>query len=113
MIGTAVVLRSRIPEIVAGAQANAALAVQRTCERIETRAKARSRVDTGNMRAGWQHQMTGEMEGVVFNLVEYTVYNEFGTIMMAAQPMLQPAIEESKEEFVRDIAAGYEGRAIL
>jgi hypothetical protein len=57
--------------------------------------------------------MLGEMEGVVYNLVEYTVYNEFGTVFMPAAPMLTPAIEESKDEFVNDLAAGYEGRAII
>lgn len=113
MIRQEVTLRSRFPEIIAGAQANAAVAVRRTCERIETRAKGHSRADTGNMRAGWQHQMTGEMEGMVFNLVEYTVYNEYGTIFMSAQPMLGPAVEESTHEFVDELAAGYEGRAVL
>lgn len=113
MIETKAVVKSSIPEIVAGAEANAAMAVKRTLERIESRAKGHSRVDTGGMRAGWQHQMTGPMEGYVYNLVEYTVYNEFGTIFMPAQPMLQPAIEESKGEFVEELAAGYEGKVPL
>lgn len=107
LITTKTELKSRIPEIISGAEANAAMAVKRTCERIETRAKGHSRVDTGNMRTGWQHEMTGLMEGIVFNLVEYTVYNEFGTIMMAAAPMLTPAIEESKDEFAQEVIDGY------
>jgi HK97 gp10 family phage protein len=107
MIAQKTTLKSRLPAVISGAEANAALAVKKTCERIETRAKARSRVDTGNMRAGWQHEMTGLMEGIVFNLTEYTVYNEFGTIMMAAQPMLTPAIEESKDEFAQEVIDGY------
>lgn len=106
-------LVSKIPEIIAGAEANAAIAVRKTCDRIETRAKARSRVDTGAMRDGWQSQMIASMEGIVYNLIEYTVYNEFGTIFMSAQPMLQPAIEESKDEFVDDLAAGYDGRLLV
>lgn len=112
LMRTEVRLDSRIPGIIAAAEAGVSVAVKRCCERIETGAKARSRVDTGAMRAGWQHQMTGEKEGIVFNLVEYTVYNEFGTIFMSAQPMLQPAIEEAKEPFVKDLAAAYEGRSI-
>lgn len=99
--------------IIAGAEGGAALAVKHCLENIETKAKGHSRVDTGNMRGGWQHQMTGMMEGIVINLVEYTVYNEFGTIFMSAQPMLQPAIEESTEPFVRELAGVYEGRAVV
>ena len=76
MIVTRATLKSSFPAIVAGSEAKAAAAVKHACEKIETRAKERSRVDTGNMRAGWEHQMTGAMEGMVFNLVEYTVYND-------------------------------------
>lgn len=112
MIATKTELKSRFPAIISASESNAALAVKRTCERIETRAKGRSRVDTGNMRAGWQHEMTGLMEGIVFNLVEYTVYNEFGTIMMSAAPMLTPAIEESKDEFAQEVIEGYDEGAL-
>jgi HK97 gp10 family phage protein len=108
VIATKAELKSSFPAIIAGAQANAARSVQRTCDRIESLAKGHSRVDTGHMREEWQSQMTGELEGIVFNLVVYTIYNEYGTMMMPAQPMLTPAVEEAKDDFVKEIAAGYE-----
>jgi hypothetical protein len=113
VIRTEAKLESRFPAIIAGAEANASVAVDRTCERIDERAREHSRVASGMMRDGWQHQMVGQFEGIVFNLVEWTVYNEYGTINMPAQPMMQPAIEESRDEFVDELAAGYEGRAVL
>jgi HK97 gp10 family phage protein len=44
---------------------------------------------------------------VVFNPVQYTVYNEYGTIYMSAQPMLRPAIEEVRPQFEKELAALY------
>lgn len=44
---------------------------------------------------------------MVFNLVDYTIYNEFGTYKMSAQPMARPAVEETRDEFEADIRAGY------
>lgn len=59
------------------------------------------------MRGGWQHQPTGPASGMVFNLIDYTIYNEFGTYKMSAQPMARPAVEETRDEFEADIRAGY------
>jgi HK97 gp10 family phage protein len=75
-------------------------AVERTVHDIESGAKQRARVDTGAMRAGIQGRMTSDHEGRVEALVEYTIYNEFGTRHMAAQPMLIPAAEAARESFV-------------
>lgn len=100
-------LTSRFPQIISKSAAMASRAVRHTEARIEFRAKEKSRWDTGNMRGGWQHQSQGTYEGIVLNLVEYTIFNEFGTIHMTAQPMLRPAIEESRQEFEREIRSAY------
>ena len=73
--------------------------VEKTLSDIEAGAKRRARVDTGAMRAGLQARKTGRFEGVVEGLVEHTIYNEFGTRDMSAQPMLTPAAEAAREPF--------------
>lgn len=83
------------------------LAVRRAEMAIEVRAKAHSRVLTGLMRGGWQHMVMGPYEGMVFNLISYTIYNEFGTIHMSAQPMARPAVEETRASFEADVRAAY------
>jgi HK97 gp10 family phage protein len=105
-------LKSDIPRIVLGSEAEIEAVIERSINRIETGAKERSRVDTGNMRAGWEARMQGHLEGVVFNLVNYTIYNELGTIFMSAQPMLVPAVEEEKQKFLTDMTTVYEVRPI-
>lgn len=100
-------LSSRIPVITAEAQRRASRAVRRAEASIERRAKERSRVDTGNMRGGWQHEMMGSTEGRVFNLVSYAIFHEYGTVNVSAQPMLRPAIEETRPEFEADMRGAF------
>jgi len=100
-------LTSRIPTIIFLAETKVRMAVRKAEANIERRAKAKSRVDEGTMRGGWQHQIMGPMEGVVFNLVAHTIYNEYGTVNMSAQPMLRPAVEETRDEFERDVRLAY------
>lgn len=102
-------LKSRIPQIILLSERKVAAAVRRAEASIERRAKQRSRVDTGNMRGGWQHQAQGPMEGIVFNLVDYTIFHEYGTVHMSAQPMLRPAIEETRPEFEAAMRGAYIG----
>lgn len=100
-------LVSRFPQIILYSEAKIRSAVRKAEAAIIRRAQERSRVDTGYMRGGWQNRIVSSMEGIVFNLVEYTIYNEFGTVNMAAQPMLRPAVEETREEFESDIREAY------
>lgn len=101
------VLKSRIPQIVAESGAKAALVVETTVFNIEAACKLRSRVDTGQMRNGWTGEMTGATEGVVANPVEHTIFNEFGTDSMSAQPMLTPSVEEARAPFTAAMAEVY------
>lgn len=98
------ILKSRIPEIIAGSEAKAHTAVEITVFNIEAASKLRSRVDTGQMRNGWMGEMLGAVEGVVGNPVEHTIFNEFGTVNMSAQPMLTPSIEEARGPFLAAMA---------
>jgi HK97 gp10 family phage protein len=100
-------LISRLPQIIAGAEVGADIVVAKAAHDIELGCKKRSRVDTGTMRAGWQAHESPGVGWVVFNPVQYTVYNEYGTIYMSAQPMLRPAIEEVRPQFEKELAALY------
>ena len=56
-------------------------------------ARRHSRIDTGDMIQGWQWNDTNA-GGALFNDVPHTVFNEYGTRHMSAQPMARPAAEQ-------------------
>lgn len=103
-------LISKLPWIITQTDRRVQSIIEGTLLSIEEEAKARSRVDTGQMRAGWTAQMTGKHEGVVFNLVQHTIFNEYGTVNMPAQPMLAPAVEGHEEAMLQAIKDAYEGK---
>lgn len=100
-------VHSNIPEIIRDAERKATLAVQKTAADIEAESKVRSRVDTGQMRDGWETEHQGPFESEVRNSVEHTLPNEFGTRHMGAQPMVIPAVEHAREPFKRAMAQVY------
>jgi HK97 gp10 family phage protein len=100
-------LTSRFPQIILYSASRVTMAIRKAEAAIERRAKARSRVDTGNMRGGWQTMEIGPFDGMVINLAHYTIYNEFGTVAMSAQPMLRPAVEQTRPEFESDVKAAW------
>src|ERR1044072_356773 len=102
-------LKSRIPLIIAASEKRARSAVRKAEANIERRAKARTRVDTGTMRGAWQHEALGPMEGIVFNMTSYAIYNEYGTVNMPAQPMLRPAVEEPRPGLEADLRGAFLG----
>lgn len=55
------------------------------------------------MRAGWQMKVLNPYETMVYNMVTYTIYNEYGTYKMSAQPMLRPSVEEVRMEFYGEV----------
>lgn len=90
-----VVAKSIIGEISAAAVGKAELVVAKTTIDIKGGAAGRSRVDTGAMQGGWTANVGG-LHGIVESGPDYTVYNEFGTSKMAAQPMATPAAEMAR-----------------
>lgn len=79
-------------------------AVKGVCLRIEGVAKRNCPVDTGNLR----NSLTTVMDstpadekalGFVGTNVEYAAFVEFGTIHMAAQPFLGPALEDARRRY--------------
>lgn len=102
------ILKSRIPEIIAASSGKAAAVVHKTAFDIQAGCQIRSRVDTGQMRSGWATEVLGDHEALVYNPVEHTIFNEYGTESMSPQPMLTPSVEEARAPFMAAMAEVYE-----
>lgn len=63
------------------------------------------RVDTGAMQNGWTWRKDAAFSRMIYNPIEYTVYNELGTVKMAAHPMLGPSVEEERPKLTAAWAA--------
>jgi HK97 gp10 family phage protein len=98
-----VTLRSRLASDADARTRATHAAVQTAVRSIETGAKRRARVDTGEMRRRLRGEMTGAFAGRVVGGAQHTIYNEYGTRHMAAQPMLTPAAELAREPFHHDL----------
>ncbi len=62
---------------------------------VEGAAKNLAPVDTGNLRNSITHEVE-KKEARVGTNVEYAPFIELGTVKMAAQPYLNPALEQNK-----------------
>lgn len=62
---------------------------------VEGQAKDLTPVDTGNLRNSIAHEVE-KKEARVGTNVEYAPFVELGTVKMAAQPYLNPALEANK-----------------
>ena len=72
-----------------------------TCGLVaEGYAKKLAPVDTGNLRNSITHDVDDEEPSAYIGTnVEYAPYQELGTIHMAAQPFLKPAVAEHANEY--------------
>ena len=72
-----------------------------TCGLVaEGYAKKLAPVDTGNLRNSITHAVDEEEpEAYIGTNVEYAPYQELGTIHMAAQPFLKPAVADHANEY--------------
>ena len=83
---------SRIPVVTAAVRARAALAIAKAAHDIEAQAITRAPVDTGLLK----NSIRAEGSGLAWRVVSpvgYSVFLEFGTTRMAAQPYMLPALE--------------------
>lgn len=92
-------LRSNLPKLAAEAQSKAGRAVQKTVHDVQGHAQTNAPVDTGSLRASIGAEMTGPLSGVVPSHAEYSMYVEYGTSRMGAQPFLTPAAETVRPGF--------------
>jgi len=72
---------------------------------VETPAKQKCPVDTGNLRASIDTQSEGEMTIKTGSNVEYAADVEYGTERQRAQPYLRPAFDEGKKQVLEDVKA--------
>ncbi len=103
------ILSNSLPSIAARLPGEARAIVQKTLEDVEGGCKARSRVDTGDMRNEWGSRMTGSTSGEVYNNSDHVLPNEYGTVHMSAQPMAHPSADAARPGFeaaIKQLAAG-------
>ena len=86
----------------------ASTAVKQTLKDMQKTAKARSRVDTGQMKRSWVVAMEDDHSGELANTANHSKFNEYGTRHMSAQPMLHPAVEQARGPFIQRIRKAYE-----
>jgi HK97 gp10 family phage protein len=90
---------SHIPQLSAAVKQKAELAVTKAAADIEAQAKVRAPVDTGLLKNSIQSRREGDLRHIVESPVHYSVYQEFGTRKMPAQPFMLPAVEFVKPSF--------------
>jgi phage protein, HK97 gp10 family len=92
---------NRFAEIAKQFHNEASQVVRKTTLDVEAGAKQRVPVDTGLLRNSIQSTMEGELTGVVSTNVEYSIYVEYGTTRMSAQPYMTPAAEAMRQPFIQ------------
>jgi len=85
-------VRSELPDVVG-----------RTALDVEARAKGYAAVDTGEMRAGINSAHSG-LSATVNAPVEHSLFIEYGTSKMSAQPFMRPAAEAGGPAFQAAVA---------
>lgn len=91
---------SNVGRVTGLAHERAEAAIAKAAADIEAQAKARAPVDTGLLRSSINQPPTGDsMRRVVESPVNYSVYQEYGTSKMPAQPYMTPAVELVRPSF--------------
>lgn len=84
-------------------------ALREAAESIVNDAQANAPVDTGFLRDSIEISGESETSVTVTSGAEYSVFVEYGTSKMSAQPFFEPAIEQAKAELqqaLRDAISG-------
>ena len=104
MAGVSVIERfNHLPAIAQKYPVRRRVVMQRRGQQMVEIAQRLSRVDTGEMQRGWEWHETNS-GGNLQNAVPHTVFNEYGTRYMSAQPMARPAAEQVFPLIVEDLA---------
>lgn len=95
-----VTLKPSIQELKDSMRASVERALEAVGLQAEGYAKMKCPVDTGNLRNSITHTTDeGELTAYIGTDVEYAAYVEYGTSRTKAQPYLEPAIKEHKDEY--------------
>lgn len=88
-------------------RAKAAALTEAAAYRHQGAAKRHCPVDTGRLRASISVRKTGNLVWIVFTVVEYGRYQEYGTARMSAQPFFLPGFEETLQEVLNSFRGVY------
>lgn len=84
--------------------------VAKTAHDVEATAKSLAAVDTGAMRNSIGTTISGGgLTAEISPTVDYAIYNEYGTRLMAPQPFMGPALERHSGPFMQAVAKLTEG----
>lgn len=106
------VVQDNTPRVLAQIRQRVAGAVKETAQAVETDAKARAPVKTGNLRDNIKADtaMTdAELRALVVAWAYYSVFIELGRRGAAAQPFLLPALEAARAGFIASLRAVLRG----
>ena len=101
-------LNAKLKKIVQNFPREKNLFLMQTAENLMARAKKFSPVDTGKLRGSWSRSEPQGDSVEVFNNTEYAAHVEFGHRtrggggFVPGQHFLRDAVDESRENFVRD-----------
>ena len=77
---------------------------------IKSGAVSRTPVDTGNLKNSWNSEFQNNgLTGIISNPVEYAPHVEWGTVKMAAQPMLNPSFEAERPVYLKNLQKALKG----
>ena len=88
------------PTILAGLEAKADAMTAKAALDIQAHAQGRAPVDTGTLKNSIQATQIAKNHWRVTVGADYGVYVEYGTVHMAAQPYLRPAVEAVRPVFL-------------
>jgi HK97 gp10 family phage protein len=95
------VLSNDFPKIIANLEPLAEKIVAKAALDIQAQAQTRAPVRFGFLKASIQATRIGPAHWRVTVGAEYGIYQEFGTVHMAAQPYFRPAIEAVRAGFLQ------------
>lgn len=78
-------------------------------QKIVGQAKAAAPVDTGSLRDSIYGEAKGKRAEAV-SPAEYSIYQEFGTRYMTANPYMIPAMKSKKDEVIDDVRKAIGGK---
>jgi HK97 gp10 family phage protein len=88
------IVYNNFPKIAANLEPRVGKAVAKAALDIEAKAKSAAPVDTGNLKNSIQASEVGPTHWRVTAGADYSLYVEMGTVFMAAQPFMGPAVDQ-------------------
>lgn len=97
-------LVSRLRFIADGADNAAAIAISDTANFILTLIRVYAPVKTGFLRDSYKRETITPLHIMIGTMVNYSIYQEYGTSRMSARPHVAPAFAQSAEFFKAKLA---------